>query len=373
MERRQQFHPSQGPVTDSSQTEFTPSETLPSREGSMIDVSQLSARTDPGDLGTSNDSASYDNNWPMDVDFNLLPGIGPFFERDGIGAIQVEQIRNQSAAIGYGQVVVPNQYPSKSFPGPDPGCHFMTSSGGMLLTGAVPDYYDSSITSPAVVPQNDQVSNMQTYFHNQKQMINQLATFDRTYHHIPVTQHLASTAYLNDQEPRHVPGTIHTTAGPWSPYIASELGCGVHPVSELIYEPAMDGRLADQNPQSYGDPEGYVDSDPDTLMEEDAFRHDPAFHEINVGPPPPPDPIGPPFDTADGEKDHSLENHKSRLVGGRRQGPLDPRSRRNAQTTRQRGGQCWSCTLQRGQVRSSKEIMIDLEDRYAKTIAAVHI
>lgn len=103
-------------MTDSSRTDFTPSETLPSPAGSMIDSSQLGTCTDHEGLVISTDLAPSGSDWPMDVDFDLLPGILPIFERDGIGATQVEQALNKSVVIGYGQASASGQHPSKSCP-----------------------------------------------------------------------------------------------------------------------------------------------------------------------------------------------------------------------------------------------------------------
>lgn len=289
----------------------------------MFDVSQLNACTGPEGSRISDDSASYGNGWPMDVDFNPWPGIVPFFERDAMRTLEIGQSRIESAAIGNGQEVVSSQHPE-------------------------PYHYGSSMTYQAIIPEINQASNVQSRYHNQNQMIDRLAVFERAYQHAPVTRHM-STAPLIDEEPRHVPEAIHMATGPWSPCVAGELNGGIHPVSELMYEPAMDVMVVDQKPQGHGYPGKYTDTNPDTLMAENVFLHDPPFQDMNIGPPPTPDPIGPPFDTAGGAKDHSSEDHKTGLVGGRRQGPLDPESRRNAQATRQRGGSCWSCALQRGQ------------------------
>ncbi|KAI4167570.1 MAG: hypothetical protein LQ343_007109 [Gyalolechia ehrenbergii] len=307
-------------MTDSSRTDFTPSETLPSPAGSMIDSSQLGTCTDHEGLVISTDLAPSGSDWPMDVDFDLLPGILPIFERDGIGATQVEQALNKSVVIGYGQASASGQHP-------------------------ILDHYDT-MTLHAVTPTNDEVPNIQSCYPNQNQRIlDRLAVIDRAYHHTAVTN-----PFLADDGPRYIPGAIDGTAAPWSPWVASQPLGNVPPVPELLYEPAVEVVVGDRNSQGYGYPEGLAEEfDLEMHMEEDVCLDGPAFPEVNVGPPPPPDPLGPPIDMANRSKDHPSEDYKTRLVGGRRHGPLDAQSRQNAQTTRQRGGQCWSCILQRGQ------------------------
>ncbi|KAL8936532.1 MAG: hypothetical protein Q9211_004141 [Gyalolechia sp. 1 TL-2023] len=191
----------------------------------------------------------------MDLDFDVLPGIVPIFPREGIRTTQVEQARNLSAATGYGQASASSQHP---------------------------DHYDTMMHH-AVSPTNDEGSNIQScYHHHNQRTLHHLAVFDRVYHHTPVTQHLASTAPLADDEPRYIPGAIDGTAVPWSPWVVNGLVGAVHPVSELIYEPAIDAVIANRNPKGYGYPEGLAeDRDPEMLMEEDSCLHDSDFPELN--------------------------------------------------------------------------------------------
>ncbi|KAL8717358.1 MAG: hypothetical protein Q9225_005392 [Loekoesia sp. 1 TL-2023] len=323
MAEKRNLHPSQGSSSDASHTYFTPSETLPSPSGTMLDISQPITSTYSGGFDDfSRELVSSGGECPMDVAFDLLPGIIDYPSGGEAGTLSVEQYQYRSATTDDEQAGAPYQQPSSIL------------DDGNVATHLVP-------TST-----NDGISNNETCYHDQNQrMYDQLAAFDQAYRHIPVSEHSIPTTTLADDIPRYIPGAIDVLAGPWSPWIASTQVDGVRLVSELIYEPAIDVGATDPDVQGSGFHESFVEEvDPDWPMEENLRFREPAFPKDNIDPPPPPDPVGPPPDIAYGKERHSLKNPNGNVIGGRRHGPLNAQSRQNAKTARQKG-QCWNSSL----------------------------
>lgn len=84
MAPQQQYRASEGSSTTSSQTQFTPSETMPSPSATMFNVSQQARE----DLDTSDpplsELAMADGASPMDLDTNSMPDLAVSFDQRSI-------------------------------------------------------------------------------------------------------------------------------------------------------------------------------------------------------------------------------------------------------------------------------------------------
>ncbi|KAL8843545.1 MAG: hypothetical protein Q9170_000049 [Blastenia crenularia] len=311
--------PSEG-SSDASHTYFTPSGTLLAPSGTTFDIS---TGTDPDGLDDpSIGLVSSGGDWPMDVDFDLLPGIIPAFERSTAGANgapNFEQDLARPAIAGSVLIDALGQQPNE-----------------VLLTLEDVAGNDRNTGLHLLVPSVTSGAWNETHYHDQSQrMHDHVAAFNQAYHHIPVSQHQLPTTYLTDETPRYVLGPVDGRAGPWSAWIMRDRTDRSHFVSELVYEPAMEVATADPDTQSSGCREGLSgELDSHVHLEEDLCLDDAA--SMNLDQFLPPDIVGSPPNGANTQIRHSLEKPGNSVIGGRRNGPLNAQSRRNARTTRQK-------------------------------------
>ncbi|KAL8854255.1 MAG: hypothetical protein Q9221_000969 [Calogaya cf. arnoldii] len=313
-----------GSSTTSSQTHFTPSETILSPTATMVDVSQQARE----ELGTSNPPLSglalSDEVWTMDLD--LDPNLDPnpmldmplSFEQRSAGEGLDQHLGNQDQWAVYDHGETNIQYAGSSRPQPMRSAHL-----GLDDTDVPPD--------------------LQVIF----------AALDQVF---PAGQQSLPTAQSNDT-PRFIPWpteAIAAAARPWSPEVLNSGQLERNPgAQELLYEPAWDSRL--RHPANHSDerlfPGGKcVDElDQGDLSGSGVHLVNGCLPDENIDPPPSPDPVGPPSQIADRNSGLSRKTPKARKAGGRRHQPLNPHSRHNAKRRRAQG-QCWSCTLQRNPV-----------------------
>ncbi|KAL8657134.1 MAG: hypothetical protein Q9226_002212, partial [Calogaya cf. arnoldii] len=101
MARQEQYRMPGGSSTTSSQTRFTPSETMPSPLATMVDVSQQA----PEEFGTSNSPMSElampDGVWLMDLDAFPMPDMPVSFEQPSIDEGLDQSPGNQNEWVVY--------------------------------------------------------------------------------------------------------------------------------------------------------------------------------------------------------------------------------------------------------------------------------
>lgn len=189
------------------------------------------------------------------------------------------------------------------------------------------------------------------YLEKSQRMHKHIMALDDAYQHAPVSEPGFPTNPLASDRPRHVPDIDDGVTGPWSTWIASQQ---IHPdqlVSESLYEPAAEFAASGPLLSSLArgaNPADALDSDGPVEMDTSS---DGAMPEDNIDPPPRPDPVGPPSELVCRNTCYLGKAPRHRTGGGRRYRPLNPENRENARITR-KNGPCWTCTLQRNQVRS---------------------
>ncbi|KAL8784708.1 MAG: hypothetical protein Q9213_003804 [Squamulea squamosa] len=298
---------------------MTPSETVPSPYGgTMLDISQYGSCEDhvtSSPLLT--DLAITGNAQPMDLDAVPWPDIFQKWATDE-KACRPEDNQDQPAASNA-------EYPNLQ----DQETIWSQTS---LLASDDP-YVAAKVTS---------LSN---------QMEEDLMALDQDF---PLKQQRLPTSYANDLTPRYVPWRMEQTAAaarPWSPEILSREQLEWSPqAEELLYAPAMGTHqaLPEDQPLFPGkDVAEELDQHGPSCS--DGYLSNVLLPEDNIDPPPPPDPIGPPYQTADRKGCCYKKGPKPKTAGGRRYQPLNPHSRQHAKATRRNQGQCWSCALQRNE------------------------
>ncbi|KAI4098724.1 MAG: hypothetical protein LQ339_006329 [Xanthoria mediterranea] len=275
MAPQQQYRASEGSSTTSSQTQFTPSETMPSPSATMFDVSQQARE----DLDTSDpplsDLAMANGASPMDLDTNSMPDLAVSFDQRSIdeGLDQHLSYQNGWPAYNHGQTGIEH-----------------TGSIWAQPTPPVPLGLDG-----IGVPLDDQF----LPFEPTQRMDEHFAAFDQNFQSPPTTQ-------TNDV-PRYVPWPPEATAAaarPWSPEILNPEQLERSPgPQDLLYGLAWESRpqhrAAFEGKRLFTGRELAEERDQDDSSGSDAQLVDRLLPQDNIDPPPSPDPVGPPSQMAD--------------------------------------------------------------------------
>ncbi|KAL8773211.1 MAG: hypothetical protein Q9209_001887 [Squamulea sp. 1 TL-2023] len=299
---------------------MTPSETLPSPYGgTMLDISQYGSYKDDGTSSSLlTDLAIVGDAWPMDHDVVPEPGI---FEQQAAEekTCRPEDAQDQWVASNAEHTGL--QYQETIWPQTN------------ILASDDPDV-------AAKVPS---LSNW---------MQEDLMAFDQDF---LFEQQRLPTTHANNLTPRYVPWRMQGAAAaarPWSPEVLSHEKLERSPrAEELLYEPAMETHQAlPEHQPLFSCRDVAEELDQDGPSRSDGYVVNVLLPEDNIDPPPPPDPVGPPYQTAGRNSYCYKQGPKPKTAGGRRHQPLNPHSRQHAKATRRNQGQCWSCALQRNPV-----------------------
>ncbi|KAL9605098.1 MAG: hypothetical protein Q9219_000032 [cf. Caloplaca sp. 3 TL-2023] len=303
----------------------------------MLDISQPSAGTKSEGLEDPLESLkSVGSGWPMDVDSNILPGVIPDFEhyptRQNWFPL-TEDRQNGLEATGYEDISPLARQPNMFQTDQLLGHHLTTPTAESSM--ARKDCFlleTDAARHNHMTRMNENAFNSGIRCHHGNQMTdNHLTLMDQGHRYVPIAGVPIQTSSAVGSIPRQFPGTTGDAAGPWSPWIASELTGGVHPVSELVFEPAMDAGTIFQDVPGFGQPgDRFEQAGAAMLTENDACAED------NIGPPPPLEPLGLPSKAMDDNNVSPSQDLISRVAGGRH-GPLNDHSRRNARAAREKG------------------------------------
>ncbi|KAL8990824.1 MAG: hypothetical protein Q9177_000613 [Variospora cf. flavescens] len=323
-----QYHlGSEASSSNESYTHLTPSETWPAPSALTLGGSQSDIHTNPEDFNAFGEGVIH-GVVPMDVDCDALLNIVPTLDSyppDMTGSSAVEN-GQRWAATDLGQGGSPGLYPKSAIDGD------MTTEHYENYTIAADNSVDSS--------------HIYSYGQNQ-QMQSHLAPLEQAFHCVSGAGQRSYNPTLVMEEPRYVPAV---TVAPWSAFMARQQINDTHRVSELIYDPATVYGASGPMGQWPGHGVDFCSSsrsnDP---MNTDDSSDNALFPDDNIDPPPVPDPVGPPLEVTDGDKDYYGQPCVTKPSPGRRQGPLTAQSRENARINRQKGP-CWSCILQRNLV-----------------------
>ncbi|KAL8675831.1 MAG: hypothetical protein Q9186_007565 [Xanthomendoza sp. 1 TL-2023] len=198
-----------------------------------------------------------------------------------------------------------------------------------------------------------------------------------------VHEHLAAfeQAYRDDHTPdQGQPPTKNTNDGPpsmdaaaWTPWALNREQWSRNPAAQdLLYDPPTDLYLAGPDYESLAFREGYTEElDHNVSSGPDRYQVSSVTPEDNIDPPPPPDPIGPPSQLTHENSSCTHKAPKAKTNKGRRYQPLSPHCRQKAKMTRRNQGQCWSCALQRNDCKfenESDEICIGCKKKVKKSL-----
>ncbi|KAL8764298.1 MAG: hypothetical protein Q9184_000003 [Pyrenodesmia sp. 2 TL-2023] len=278
--------PSQGSSGSASYTYLTPSETLPTASGIMLDASQTGFDTDtrasdvslPGLTGA-------DEAWLMNID-PVWRDLWLPAEQSSAGDTSpglITETQYNWVAANSNQANSPQRHP-----------HYIHDDRGSAVQ-----------VHPHLVPEDGETGCNQDYYVEKSQrMRKHIVAFNDAYQHAPVSEPGLPTNPLVSDRPRHIPDIDDGVAVPWSTWIASQQIHREQLVAELLYEPAAEFAAASEpllpSLARGANPADALDSD---VPVETDTSSDGAMPDDNIDPPPRPDPVGPPSELCKFEHD----------------------------------------------------------------------
>ncbi|KAL8810912.1 MAG: hypothetical protein Q9200_002214 [Gallowayella weberi] len=307
MAEQQRHRQSQPSSSNSSRTYMTPSETLLSPPGTMLDISEHASSGLP-DMFTpsSSDITTHDEAWPV----VSKPDTPLVFEHQSMGepTSRPEHGQDEWAAVIRSQIGV--QCQAASWPQSD--------------------------IEPSLAADLRPAFNQGSYHFPHHRMNENLAAFEQAYRDDKIPDQRPPPTINTDDTPRYIPWSIDAAVPPWTPWDLIHERWARHPrAQDLLYEPAMDLYLAGPHDQSLVFRERFTQEPNHNVFSGlDRYRVGSVIPEDNIDPPPRPDPIGPPSQLIDESSSCAHKAVKAKVNGGRRYQPLSPDSRQKAKMTR---------------------------------------